>query len=293
MDTDEFDDLFDVVVIVDPDLMPDATRAADSIEQTQLAQLILLAIERCRDPEPIGVLWLHSRFLTSRWDAPRDLIPPEELDEDLDVPSEEPDLLDEGTEPQTFMPATEVPFLYTGIAPPTVMVDEKTHPDVVTSWMRTYACQVRLVDEMLDFWLASVQDRHPHLVIAGTSGFALGQNGWIGHQAGPLRSSDIRLPMIVRRGDWKLCPSSLRVPYVTPSTCVGSVLAALRDASSQIVSPPEKLTVGKSCTFTKKSEVSTQPLVSIPTTEYVVSTKVNVSTIAPTVAESPADGNQV
>lgn len=237
LDTDEFEELFDIVAFVDPEQMPDALKAADRIEQTQLAQLILLAIERCRDPEPLGVLWLHSRFLTSRWDAPRDLIPPDELDDDLDIPSEDPEYLSEESDPQILAHSVEIPFLYEDVAPPAILIDQQTHPDVVTSWMRTYACQVRLVDELVEFWMASFDRRHPHFIIAGTSGFALGQNGWIGNQAGPLRSSDIRLPVIVRKSDLHGTTSSLRVPNVMPSTCMGSILKGLCESSPAIVSP--------------------------------------------------------
>lgn len=240
MDTDEFEDLFDVVVFVDPEQMPDGSQAAESIEQTQLAQLILLAIERCRDPEPLGVLWLHSRFLSSRWDAPRDLIPPEELDDDIDTPSEETELLpgDEAA-PETSESLNQIPFLYDGIDPPNVVIDDKTHPDVVTSWMRTYACQIRLVDELLDFWLAAAEDQRPHLMIGGTSGFALGQNGWIGHQVGPLRTADIRLPVIVRKSTPGHQVSTLRVPSLTPSTSIAAVICELRDENAAIVSPED------------------------------------------------------
>ncbi|EMI21613.1 sulfatase [Rhodopirellula maiorica SM1] len=63
--------------------------------------------------------------------------------------------------------------------------------------MRTYGCQVRLLDRMLALLLEYVGDLDPLVVLVGTSGFSLGQNQTIGYRAGPLRSSHHRVPMIV------------------------------------------------------------------------------------------------
>ncbi len=43
----------------------------------------------------------------------------------------------------------------------------------------------------------SSSERETTFVLIGTSGFQLGQNGWIGHRAGPLRSPEIQVPAIV------------------------------------------------------------------------------------------------
>ncbi len=62
--------------------------------------------------------------------------------------------------------------------------------------MRTYACQVHLVHLLLDVLLGCVESRNCRVVIAGTSGFRLGQAGSIGHCVGPLRSRDVHIPLI-------------------------------------------------------------------------------------------------
>ncbi len=62
--------------------------------------------------------------------------------------------------------------------------------------MQTYGCQVRLVDRMVTLLLQAIQSSEVEttFVLMGTSGFQLGQNGWIGHRAGPLRSPEIHVP---------------------------------------------------------------------------------------------------
>ncbi len=281
LDTDEIDEVFDVVDLVPFDLpvadvhatdvptgqdvQADPSRqaglnvqadqadeetdehaAASSIEQTHLAQLMMTAMERLADPEPLAVMWIHSRFLTAQWDAPRDLIPPDELETDDDEPSDEPELLvvDQTLPHQETL--AKVPFVYPGIRPPRVAVDSETHPDVVTSWMRTYACQVRLLDDLLAILLDAAGMADRDVVIAGTSGFALGQNKHIGHHCGPLRSSELRLPLIVCRGESsdrqadekegsKSQSAALRVPQLHGSTAFPSVLARLADPDAAVV----------------------------------------------------------
>ncbi len=68
--------------------------------------------------------------------------------------------------------------------------------------MQTYGCQVRLVDRMVTLLLEAIQscEVETTFVFMGTSGFQLGQNGWIGHRAGPLRSPEIHVPAIVHHG---------------------------------------------------------------------------------------------
>ncbi len=80
--------------------------------------------------------------------------------------------------------------------------------------MHTYGCQIRLLDLLIEVLLGSLRAEDPYVVIMGTSGFRLGQGGWIGHRPGPLRSADVHLPMIVSDS------GPLRVPHVTGSSVV-------------------------------------------------------------------------
>ncbi len=173
---------------------------AEEIESTQFAQLVASAIERINDPEPWSVLWLHSDFLAKRWDAPRWFA------ESGDGESDDVEPMDavEQLEWEAYQASQEAdehappPPVFDQVDPPQVAIDKGTHPDLIFSWMTTYACQLRLVDELIAVLAQSAGDAT--IVISGASGMALGQNGWIGHQAGPLRSCHLRLPLIVSNG---------------------------------------------------------------------------------------------
>ena len=233
------DHAFDLIHCFDPVETSHTTVPAETIEETQLAQLFSVAIERCRDAQPLGAMWLHSRFLATCWDAPRDLVTWEDFDQELTEPSEEPQWLSASDQEPASMASAEIPWVFDNVLPPFQSIDFNTHPDLVTAWMRTYACQVRLFDELLELWLQSIPFPDWHLVIAGTSGFGLGQNGWIGHRAGPLRSQDLRLPLIVRRSSGGKNLPPLRVPGLARSTDLPTLLAGLSDPLLPLVTPEQ------------------------------------------------------
>ncbi len=221
---------FDNSLLVDP-IQTDPTHAAAEIDETQFGKLVSAAIQRDQQG-PWSVMWLHSRFLSQRWDAPRDLFPIDE-EELIDMaPSEEPELLEEPT-PSPASCEQPIPLIFDSARPPQVELDDRSHPDLVTTWMRTYGCQVRLIDLLLEVLLQSIQADDPLLVLAGTSGMSLGQNGWVGHAAGPLRSCDLRLPLVVSDH------GPIRVPPVTPADSFPEIIQALADESSTLVSPQD------------------------------------------------------
>jgi len=156
---------------------------------TQLGRLFASAIERDAEKLPWSLLWLHSGFLTNRWDGPQ---------EDCSIES---------------------------VIPPTVELNRDDHPDLVTSWMETYASQIRLLDELLDDLLDALAGREPRIMIAGTSGFRLGQGGWIGHHVGPLRSRDVHVPMIFRGS------GPLRFPNLCSTDSTASEIGRLASGS--------------------------------------------------------------
>lgn len=168
---------------------------AEDIVDTQLGQLVAAAIERDAEQDDWSVLWLHSDFLTKRWDAPRYMALMDEGDEDSLAPSDEVELLEH--EGEILERIEKLPPYFEDLAPPSFQLPEEAHPDLVTSWMRTYGCQIRLLDVLIEILLTSLKADDPHVLIVGTSGFQLGQHGWMGHRQGPLRSADIRLPLIV------------------------------------------------------------------------------------------------
>ena len=168
---------------------------SDDIVDTQLGRLVAAAIERDAEENDWSVLWLHSDFLTRRWDAPRYLALLDEVDQEPLAPTEDVELL--GTDEEVTERIENLPPYFDDLAPPSLQIPAEPHPDLVTSWMRTYGCQIRLLDVLIEILLTSLSVDDPRVVIVGTSGFQLGQNGWIGHRQGPLRSADIRLPLIV------------------------------------------------------------------------------------------------
>ena len=203
-----------------------STRPAEDIVDTQLGQLVAAAIQRDSEEEPWSMLWLHSGFLTRCWDAPRFLAIIDEFDGVDLAPSEEVELLNEDSDVMEQLES--LPPVFQETLPPRLELIKNMHPDLVTSWMRTYGCQVRLIDVLLEILLTSLQAEDPSIVILGTSGFQLGQNGWIGHRQGPLRSADIRLPMIVSD------VGPLHLPHLTRSTTFPQVVEDLsRDNPQQ------------------------------------------------------------
>ena len=190
----------------------------DEIENSQFGRLIEAAMELVGESE---ITWVHSRFLTRCWDAPRavDCEDDSSLDEDdIGVDSEE-----EGQD--------EVPFVFDSVSPPQLVLANDSHPDLVTAWMRTYGCQIRLVDLLTEVLLQSIVELDPMVVIAGTSGFALGQHGYIGHRIGPLRHYEMRLPMIVS----DLGP--IRCSQVTSSDQFGPILSSVLRGDDRLIDP--------------------------------------------------------
>jgi hypothetical protein len=188
-----------------------------------------------------SMLWVHGDLLTRRWDAPRWLFPVEEEDddtepedkgewelEDFGIELSEADLPaagmsaaefdDEHTAGETFESLSsealsseglglnddaDPPALFDQVSVPAVKLTPDSHPDLVTSWMQTYGCQVRLLDRLIGLLLEALNagEEKVGLALVGTSGFSLGQNGWIGHRVGPIRTPQIHVPVILFDGE--------------------------------------------------------------------------------------------
>ncbi|MEM1068282.1 MAG: hypothetical protein AAGI63_05265 [Planctomycetota bacterium] len=222
--TDSADDLtgnaFDHVTRVSSGSCPELP--ANDIVDTQLGQLIAAAVERDQTAESWSVMWIHTNSLMRCWDAPRELFPQEQLDDEEDLEPPELDLADnfdasnESTE-------TRLERLFDTTVPPDLACGPDDHPDWVAAWMRTYGCQVRLLDVLIEVLLQSLDVTDPWFVLVGTSGYRLGQSGWIGSRGDSIRSSDIHLPFLVS----DLGP--LRVPRLSGSRCVPEMLQALAE----------------------------------------------------------------
>ena len=129
--------------------------------------------------------------------------PFEPVSEDFRPPSFAFDLLPDPAFDPTLEEQSEQekgpPELVNSVTPPSYRIAPDDHPDWVMTWMQTYGCQVRLIDQLIAMVAQMIKQIDPNigLAVVGTSGFSFGQNGWIGHRAGPLRSPQIHVPAIV------------------------------------------------------------------------------------------------
>ncbi len=219
-----------VTTLPQPPVHP-TDRPADGIESTQLATLVAAAVERDAEDEPWSVMWLHSNFLSTRWDAPRSLFPIDEVELPSREPSEEVELIGDVERSGDANLREPAPMIFDSVEVPKQSLALIDDPDVVTSWMRTYGCQVRLVDLMIEVLLQAIRVDDPQLIVVGTSGFSLGQNGWIGRGCGPLRSPEIRVPMIVSD------VGPLRMPQPTSDVALLDILRDLGEGSGEAVCP--------------------------------------------------------
>jgi hypothetical protein len=208
---------------------------ADEVEDAALSQLLLPLLERIgmsgradakAESSDWSMLWVHGDLLTRHWDAPRWLFPVDEEDDDTEPEDKgEWEVDDFGIElsednlPETDLSPTEFedehlsgdgltddaepPALFDQVTVPALKLTPDSHPDLVTSWMQTYGCQVRLLDRLLGLLLEALNAREEKvgLALVGTSGFSLGQNGWIGHRVGPIRTPQIHVPVILFDGE--------------------------------------------------------------------------------------------
>ncbi|WP_146532758.1 hypothetical protein [Rubripirellula reticaptiva] len=220
---------FDRVTTLPPQATQQDAQPADEIETTQLASVIAAAVERDAEDEPWSVMWLHSNFLSTRWDAPRSLFPIDEIELLAHEADEEEVELIGNTEPARLVEPT-LPIFET-VTVPKLSLADSSDPDLVTSWMRTYGCQVRLIDLMIEILLQSISADDPQLIVVGTGGFSLGQNGWIGRGCGPLRSPEIRVPMIIS----DIGP--IRMPQPSSDVAMTDILRDLSCGASPWASP--------------------------------------------------------
>lgn len=222
---------FDEVVALPTRHAGRESRPATDVTETQFGQLVAAAIERLAGGNADELLWIHSGFLTRCWDAPRDLMPEDEVLDEFSVGEDWAS--EEGADSDSSLVLDSLVELLDQTQPPDLELMTESHPDLVTAWMKVYGCQVRLVDLLLDVLLEAIAPADVSFVLVGTSGFRLGQGGRIGHRPGPLRSPDIHLPLIVNRG------GPLHVPHLTSSAQFGQLLQRLRTDPASCCSPEE------------------------------------------------------
>ncbi|MCM2370427.1 hypothetical protein [Aporhodopirellula aestuarii] len=213
---------------------------ADTLEETALAALTAIAAEQLADNPHV---WLHSRFLTQCWDAPRDLFPVDQLDEE-DLEPMDPSESIEHELNSTGDVRCNVPPILGDVWPPDRMIGSSDDPDWIMAWMRTYGCQIRLVDAMVGVLsLIAAASNQKAMLLTGTSGFALGQNGWVGHRSGPLRSCHLNVPQIMgvlnANTNDVVLGAGIRDRRVTSADALPDVIASLIDDPKSSPIAPE------------------------------------------------------
>lgn len=201
---------------------------AEDVADTILAQLLAEAaplVSSKSSSGDAGITWIHSNFLVRAWDAPRSLLPAESLQDD--------DLQELANAVNDDLRADHPPSYFDTVQPPRWICSTADDPDLVLAWMNTYAAQVRLLDVMVGILQELVDGETSRLVILGTSGFALGEAGYIGGDAGPLTSPRIQVPCLA-------CGAGIpNVRYIDPCSVITAwqTLVSAQPACQSLLAP--------------------------------------------------------
>ncbi len=169
---------------------------AEEVEDCSLTDLVATMLERMKDDEDWSLLWLHSESLLKCWDAPRGLFPIDDLEQDDEEPSEDVELLSHSDDEPGASVDSVLPIFPT-VVPPEIELDGSEHPDMITSWMRTYGAQIQLIDILVGVIHDAAQRCDATIMLVGSRGFPLGQQRKIGVIDRSLVSADLHVPLIV------------------------------------------------------------------------------------------------
>lgn len=156
-------------------------QAAESIEQTQMCQMFIAALDWLAQRPDEFCLLLHCRGMASSWDAPREYRERFADEEDPPVPD--------------------------FIEPPRRSLGQDVDPDEIWGITQAYAGQVALLDvclEMLLDWLAENQGKLPGetlFVVTSPRGYPLGEHGHLGERGDWLHEEVLHAPLLIRFPD--------------------------------------------------------------------------------------------
>jgi arylsulfatase A-like enzyme len=165
---------FGAVSFVKP---PDRPRAAEAVDQTQIARLLAVAAEEWLTAPRPCLLWVHSQGLCGPWDAPYALRQEFQDEEDPDPPR--------------------------WVGPPRETLAANADPDHLLGILQGYAGQLRSVDtcveEFLDVVDAEVGQQRALWTLLAPRGFPLGEHGQVGlDAASPLQGELLHVPWLIR-----------------------------------------------------------------------------------------------
>lgn len=155
---------------------PASASSARAIEKTALFQFFANAAATIADCDRASLVWLHSRGLTSCWDAPLEYRN-QFADED-DPP------------PPAF------------VDPPTRILSANGDPDELLGLSQACAGQVVLLDQCIEMFLDAVS-AHPilrdvPLIFTSPRGYPLGEHLHVGHSPGSLYGELLHVPLLLR-----------------------------------------------------------------------------------------------
>ena len=209
---------FDEITLLPFESVQENQVAEEEAFQTRFGQLVATAIDRIRQPEAMGAIWIHSSFLTRCWDAPlkpmESVTEVEYLEESIELESNQ-----EANDANEVEYSNEVCSKL--VIPPSFQITPEDDPDLIPQWIDRYGAQVGLIDMMMDYLLEEAEQMDAQIVFLGTSGFRLGQGGEFGTEPEKLRSGDIHLPLLIGS------EANLRIPHLTCSEQIPEILKSL------------------------------------------------------------------
>jgi len=147
----------------------------EAIEETQLAELIVLAIDWLSRAGTPFLLWIHAQAMQGSWDAPLALRQSFADEDDPDPPN-----------------LTK---------PPEVVLGKDSDPDEALGYQQAYAGQMLNLDACLGALFAALEDTPPPgetmLCLTSPRGYPLGEHGVVG-STGPLHSEVLHVPLMIK-----------------------------------------------------------------------------------------------
>ena len=182
--------LIDTQEETDDDVDVDDADEADA-DQTQITRLFEAALGQwATQLDEFPILWIHSKGLNSKWDAPYDY---------------RKVMCDEGD--------PEPPF---DTDPGLLAITEETDPDEVFGVACSMGAQSMVLDDawsMIGEILGELGiEDDCLLVLAGVQGYPIGEHGWIGHGGQALYAETLHLPLVIRPGN--RLNVGVRVPFI-------------------------------------------------------------------------------
>lgn len=149
-------------------------RPASSLSETRMAILFGAVLEQLESDSNL-LIWVHSRGMFNRWDAPAEFVQ-SVLDEDDPIP-----------------PRYAVP--------PQRWVEDDEDPDILLGIRQSYAAQVAVLDACIETLLdhPRLQTDSSEFYLIGLRGYPLGEHGYIGiSDETPLYGESLTIPVIAK-----------------------------------------------------------------------------------------------